>query len=319
MRRILVTGANGFVGRATCRALLAAGFTVRGSVRRDSDCPEGVESIQVSDIGARPYWSEALDGVDVIIHTAARVHKMRDRHPDPLSEFRRVNVDGTRYLAEAAATNGVRRLVFISTVKVCGEERAEPYSETEQPMPQDPYAISKWEAEQALLQVAKQTGLEVAILRPPLVYGPGVGANFLQLMHFVYRGVPLPLGGVKNRRSLIYVLNLVDAIIACASHPSAAGQVYFVSDGEDLSTPELVRYIAAALGRPARLLPVPSTLFHMARRIPIGSAVADRLTGSLSVKTDKIRRELSWTPPYTVSQGLAATAAWYLTNFAPHH
>lgn len=316
MERVLVTGANGFTGRVTCRAFIAAGFAVRGAIRSSNHLPEGIEAIQIGDISQCPDWSKAVKDVDIIVHTAARAHKMRDDAADPLSEFRRVNVDGTRYLAEAAASRGVRRFIFISSVKVNGEERIEPYSEIDPPMPEDPYAISKWEAEQVLMQIARQMGMEVVVLRPPLVYGPGVRANFLRLLRLVHRGIPLPLGSVKNVRSLVYVLNLADAIVTCASHPRAAGQVYFVSDGEDISTPELIRRMASVLGRSPRLLPFPVAILQAAGRVTGRLAEINRLTGSLSVCIDKIRRGLSWTPPYSLEDGLAATAEWYRSLFA---
>lgn len=316
MKRVLVTGANGFIGRVTCRAFVAAGFAVRGAVRSYNDIPDGIEAIQVGDISQCPDWSQAVKGVDIIVHTAARAHKMRDDAADPLSEFRRVNVDGTKGLAEVAASTGVRRFIFISSVKVNGEERIEPYSETDPPMPQDPYAISKWEAEQALLQTTGQTGMEVVVLRPPLVYGPGVRANFLRLLRLVHQGIPLPLASVKNIRSLVYVSNLADAVVKCALHSGAAGQVYFVSDGEDVSTPELIRRMASVLGCSARLVPFPVSILQAVGRVTGKLPEINRLTGSFSVRIDKIRGELSWVPPYSMADGLAATAEWYRSLFA---
>jgi nucleoside-diphosphate-sugar epimerase len=210
----------------------------------------------------------------------------------------------------------VRRFVFVSSVKVNGEERAAAYTEADTPMPEDAYALSKWEAEQGLRQIAAATGLEVVILRPPLVYGPGVGANFLALMHAVARGIPLPLGAINNRRSLIFVGNLADAILCCLEHPVAAGKTFLVSDGEDVSTPALVRRMAAALGGPARLVALPMPVLRAAAALAGKSALATRLLDSLTVDGTAIRHTLGWSPPFTLDEGLRETAAWYLSQRA---
>ena len=248
---VLVTGATGFVGRFLSKRLLAAGYRVRGTLlesKNISSLIEGVEPVTVKPLGADTTWSHAMAGVDTIIHLAARVHIMDDPSTDPLAEFRKVNVAGTARLAGEAAKTGVKRFVFISSIKVNGEESSIPYTTDSPSLPSDPYGISKWEAEQALRTIEADTGLEVVVVRPTLVYGPGVKANFLNMMKIITKGIPLPLASVANKRSLIYVGNLVDALTTCAVHPAAAGQTYLVSDGEDISTPDLIRRTAKALG-----------------------------------------------------------------------
>jgi nucleoside-diphosphate-sugar epimerase len=235
---------------------------------------------------------------------------------DPLIAYRQVNVAGTENLARQAVEHGVRRLVFLSSIKVHGEETAVPYTEQHLAAPQDPYGASKLEAEKILHEISTETGLEVVIIRPPLVYGPGVKANFLNLLKIVERGVPLPLASITNARSLVYLGNLIDAIVTCATHPRAAGQTFLVSDGEDVSTPQLIRQLATALDRPARLLPFPPSLMRLAGKLTGKSMAVDRLLGSLVVDSGKIRRELGWKPPYTMAEGLAETAKWYKDGMA---
>ncbi len=310
--KVLVTGANGFVGRALCGTLLRHGHWVRGALRQvGSGVPvlEGVEPVVVGSISAGTDWKVALDGCDVVVHLAARVHVMDDKARDPLAEFREVNAEGTLNLARQAAQAGVRRFIFISTIKVNGEGRDAPYSETDVPAPEDAYAISKWEAEQGLHKIAQETGLEVVTLRPPLVYGPGVKANFQRLIQTVARGWPLPLGAIRNRRSLLYLGNFVDAIRVCAEHPEAAGQTFLLDDGEAVSTPELIRRLADALGCPARLLAVPVGALEMGGFLLGKRAAVTRLTRSLYVDGSAIRARLGWKPPHTLQQGLAATVA----------
>lgn len=313
---ILVTGANGFIGKSLCESLLADGCQVRGAVRGAAQMealPPRVEGAMVGDIGPGTDWSEALGGIECIVHLAARVHVMRESVVDPMAAFREVNVDGTECLAKQAARAGVKRLVYISSVKVNGEGRSSPYTEADVPAPRDTYAVSKWEAEQVLNDIAEKGGLEVVTLRPPLVYGPGVRANFLRLVKLVKLGVPLPFVCVKNRRSLIYIGNFVDAIVACMTNPNAAGKTYFVSDGEDVSTPDLIRMIAAASNRRALMLPVPVWMIRMAGRIMGRSEELDRLLGSLTVDTSKIRSELGWYPPFTTEEGIRNTVCWYMS------
>lgn len=300
--KVLLTGATGFVGRETARALCAAGHEVCPVVRAG-------DGFRVAGIDGNTDWSGAFDGVQAVIHLAARVHQMDDRAADPLAAFRAVNTAGTERLARAAAAAGVRRFVFVSSVKAVGEASAPGQSldARTQPRPADPYGISKLEAERALQQVAADTGLEVVVVRPPLVYGPGVGANFRALLRAVGRGWPLPLGCVDNRRSLVSVANLADALRLCIEHPSAAGHTYFVTDGEDVSTAELCRRIGRALGRRARLLPVPVALLRLAGALTGRGGVVQRLTGSLLLDSSAIRRELGWRPPQTLDQALAVT------------
>lgn len=310
--KFLITGANGFVGKALCAELLRQGYPVRAAVRSGDTSIENLEVAAVGSIDGETDWTDALRGVDVVIHLAARVHVMRDPAQDPLAEFRRVNTLGTETLARAAARAGVKRFIFLSSIKVNGEEtRGTAFTELDAPNPQDPYAISKWEAEQALHRIAADTGMEVVVLRCPLVYGPGVKGNFLRLMQAVARGIPLPLALADNRRSLIYLGNLTGAISACLHHPEAVGKTYLVSDGEDVSTAQLILQMARALGRPARLWPCPLGLMRLAAMMTGKSDEVTRLLGSLCIDSSKIRRELGWRPSHTLAQGLAETAAWH--------
>jgi len=336
---ILVTGASGFIAKALCKKILAKGWRVRGTVRSVTQMTalsSKVEGVHVGDIGPDTDWSKVLNDVDTVVHLAARVHVMNDTAYDPLSAFRWVNVKGTERLAQQAVDANVRRFFFMSSIKVHGERTGDSgqwsgkdrrqktegrlqggvlkhfFSEEDVPEPQDPYAVSKWEAEQVLQNIAEATGLEVVILRPPLVYGPGVKANFLRLLETVVRRVPLPLANVNNQRSLIYIENLVDAVVTCISHPKATGQTYLASDGEDVSTPELIRRVGSALERPVRMFPFPTFLIRLAGRLLGKTAEVERLLGSLTVDCSKIKRELDWKPPYTMAQGLSQTAEWYL-------
>ncbi len=311
--RVLVTGANGFVGETLCRELHVRGITARAAVRSASSLVENAEMTAVGAIDGETDWKEALSEVDVVIHLAARVHVMRDDVVDPLSEFRRVNTAGTEHLARCAAAAGVRRLVYVSSIKVNGEATREgsKFAEFDPPCPQDPYGVSKHEAEQALRRIAEETGLEVVIVRPPLVYGAAVKGNFAQMLKVLAKRIPLPLASVHNLRSLVYIDNLADALIVCTTHPAAAGRTYLVSDGEDISTPNLLRQLGGAMGHPARLFPCPLALLRLAASSIGKSDQIERLLGSLQVDSGKIRRELNWTPPYTLQQGLQKTAEWY--------
>lgn len=315
---ILVTGADGFIGRHLCRTLETAGSRVVRAVRRLQP-----GSITVGDIDGATEWTDALRGVTAVVHLAARAHIMHDPAPDPLTEFRKVNVQGTQNLARQAAKAGIKRFVFISSIKVngeatCGEKKI---TETDAPAPQDPYGISKWEAELALRDVAEETGLELVILRPTLVYGPGVRANFLKLMKLAAFGIPLPLGSVKNLRSLIYVDNLCDLIFRCLIHPAAAGETFLVSDGQNVSTPELLRMLAEAQHKKARLFPVPEKILKLAGRLVGCSAEMERLCGSLQVDISHTKKILGWTPPFTLEDGIRKTAEAHGTvwNTAAHH
>lgn len=304
--RTLVTGAAGFVGTALREVLAADGVEVMPAVRRHAGLP--CESV-MGELSATTNWATALAGCEAVVHLAARVHIMHDTASDPLALYRATNTDATLRLARQAAHAGVRRFVFISSIKVNGEGRDAPYREDDVPAPEDAYAISKWEAEQGLWKISQETGLEVVILRPPLVYGPGVKANFRRLINVVARGWPLPLGGVRNRRSLLYLGNFVDAIRVCIEHPLAAGKTFLIDDGTPVSTPELIRALAAAMKRPARLLPVPPGVLRLAGAMLGQRAAVERLTGSLWLDSTRIQTELNWRPPHSMAAGLAETVA----------
>ncbi len=308
MTMVLITGASGFVGAALLERL-AGRVRVRAAVRRDLALRADERVIVDADSSADE-WRRALEGVNTVIHLAARVHQMRDTARDPLAAFLAANTHWTGRLAKLAAEAGVERFVFLSTVKVHGHPSSEPFRESDTPQPEDPYAVSKWEAERMLAAIAAETRLSVSVLRPPLVYGPGVRANFLSLMRMVSRCVPLPLGAVENRRSMVFVRNLADAL-AVAAEPGALSGTWLVSDGEDLSTPELVRRLARHLDRPARLVRVPTGLVRACARVVGKAEAAERVLGSLRVDSTSLRTALRWTPPYTVDAGLQETARWF--------
>lgn len=316
---ILVTGATGFVGNALCERL-AGHRALRVSVRNKSAItfPFDIEVVEAS-LSPDQDWSAALSGASTVIHCGARVHVMNDKVVDPLAEFRRVNVDGTLRLARHAAELGVKRFVFVSSVKVNGEYSlpGQLLMADQLPAPSDPYGVSKCEAEEGLLNLSSEAGMEVVIIRPVLVYGPGVKANFLEMMRWLRSGIPLPLGGItENRRSLVYLENLVDLIITCLDHPAAANQIFLVSDGHDLSTTELLQRMAASMGGPARLIAVPVGLIRFAASLIGRPGIAQRLCGSLQVDISKTRELLGWLPPFSVDEGLRRTAEVFL---AKHH
>ena len=314
---VLVTGANGFVGRSVCRALAGAGYHVRAGVRtpdgsRVAFAAGATSSVIVGDIGETMEWGPALEGADVIIHLAARVHVLHETAGDALARFRAVNVAGTRRLAESADRLGVRRIVHASSIKVNGDvTTGEPFRETDPPAPADAYGISKWEGEQALRAVAARGSLEVVIVRSPLVYGPGVGGNIRTLLRAIARGVPLPVRGIRNRRSLVGVDNLADLLVRCVESPEAAGETFLASDGEDLSTPELIGHLAAGLGRPARLFWVPDRLVAAGAALLGYHAPVDRLWGSLQIEGSKARVRLGWRPAVPAADGLRRTGAGF--------
>jgi len=306
---ILVTGATGFIGKALLEYLRGEAYDVLGSVREEVAVARGL--VRAPELSATSDWREALAGRNVVVHTAARAHVLKETEQDPLAVFRMVNTAGTLNLARQAADAGVRRFVFISSIGVNGAftRAGESFTEQSPPAPHNPYAISKWEAEQGLQDIARETGMEVVILRPPLIYGPGVKANFLHLLKLVESGLPLPLGGIQNRRSFLFLGNFVDAIRVCIEHPAAAGQTFLLDDGELVSTPELIRAIARALGRPARLLAVSAGMLVLAGALLGKRAAVAQLTGSLLIDSSAIRLRLGWTPPYSMAEGLAATVA----------
>lgn len=316
MMRVLLTGASGFVGAAVQAHLLDdPQFAVRSVYRRipQQSLPR-LEVCQVSGLEPNTDWQVPLESVDVVIHCAARVHVMNESEADPLAAFRRANVQGTLRLAEQAAQSGVRRFIYLSSIKVNGEGTlpGHPYTADDRPAPLDPYGVSKLEAEQALQALAVKTGMEVVIIRPVLVYGPGVKANFRSMMGWLNKGVPLPLGAITNKRSLVALDNLVDLIRTCIHHSAAANQVFLVSDDEDLSTSDLLRRMARALGRPARLLPLPMWLLSGTAQLLGKKALSQRLCGSLQVDIGKTKALLEWTPAISVDGALAKTAKDFL-------
>lgn len=315
MRNILVTGANGFVGQALVRRLLCEQDirVLAGSRHPDGRWPLPAAPVHLPDLATADALP-SLAGVDAIIHCAARVHVMHDTARDPLDAFRRVNVEGSLRLARQAAREGVRRFIFLSSIKVNGERTlpGQPFTAGDTPAPEDAYGCSKHEAEQALRALSADIGLEVVILRPVLVYGPGVGANFLRMLRWLSAGVPLPLGAIDNRRSLIALDNLADLAARCIDHPGAGGQTFLAADGEDFSTPDLLRTLGRHLGRPARLLPVPATWLTLGARLAGQSALAERLCGSLQADITHTRQQLGWTPPVGADDALRETARHFL-------
>jgi nucleoside-diphosphate-sugar epimerase len=317
--RVLVTGANGFVGRYVCRKLIASGFSPVAGVRDLRIWPELRQAIPelnevslLGDLSVNPNLRDSLSGASIVVHLAARVHVMSESARDPLREFREVNVNGTKSIALAAVAAGVRRFIFVSTVKVHGESTSgHPLCEDTPSSPEDPYAISKWEGEEALRAVAAETGLEVVIARPPLVYGPGVRGNFLRLIKLVDLAMPLPWPKGANCRSMIGADNLADFLVRCVDHPQAAGQSFLVKDSEDISTRKLMTRLARFLSRPLRLFPAPEPLIRLAAKIASKQEMVSRLLDSLVIDSGRAQRLLEWVPPMTLDEGLAATARWY--------
>ena len=310
--KALVTGATGFVGRALVPVLKAAGMDVFCSTREPSAAIDGCSMRVVGELGPETDWSGALKDIDLVVHLAARVHVMNETSADPLAENMRINTEGTARLARQAAGAGVSRFLFLSTVKAQGENTTgSAFQETDTPDPQDPYGIAKLKAEEGLSGIGAETGMEIVILRPPLVYGPGVGGNFLSLLRLCTKGLPLPLGAVHNRRDLIFVGNLAHAIKTALTHHGAAGKTYFVRDGEGISTTELIRRLCVALDAPTRLLPFPAYLMRLAGQITGNKAVVSRILESLEIDDTAIRQDLDWTPPYNMLQGLSQTAEWF--------
>ncbi|MGH8616132.1 MAG: NAD-dependent epimerase/dehydratase family protein [Burkholderiales bacterium] len=309
MNIVAVTGATGFVGSALCSALAGA-HRVRRLLRAPASPRDGCEDIVVGDL-ADAALDAACQGAEAVIHLAARTHVMREHAADAEAAYRRINVEGTRRLAEAAVRAGVRRCVFLSSIKVNGEAtHGAPYTEASIPAPEDAYGRSKLEAEQTLAAVAN-TAMDTVVLRPPLLYGPGVKGNLLTLLRALARGLPLPLAAIDNRRSMLGLDNLVCALMLAMTHPAAAGRTFLVADGEDLSSPQLARLIAAGLGTPARLLPVPAPLLMLAGTLTGKRAAVARLTGSLQIDAGAIRSALSWRPPVPAAEGLARMGRWY--------
>jgi nucleoside-diphosphate-sugar epimerase len=312
---ILVTGANGFVGQSLCTTLFNLNFKVLAAVRPHKGTLKDIKSIEIDELDSKTVWRNALIECSHIIHLAARVHVMHDDVANALELYRKVNVEGTLNLAMQAAAAGVKRFIFISSIKVNGESTllGAPFCADNSPNPRDPYGISKLEAEEGLKKIAFQTGMEIVIIRSPLVYGPRVKANFFSMMSWLRRGIPLPLGGVtKNRRSFIFVDNLVDLIVTCINHPAAANQLFLVSDDEDLSTAGLLKRMASALRQPLRLIFVPSSFIMLGAWLIGKPDIARRLCGSLQVDIKKTKDLLGWSPPVSVEEGLHRTASSFL-------
>lgn len=305
---VLVTGANGFIGRALIMLLHDKAYAFRAAVRR----PHGkANEYVIGEIGPDTNWTVALRGCHAVVHLASRVHVMRDQLADPRAAYVEVNTKGTLNLARQASDAGIKRFVFASTIKVHGDGGDAHYTEADISAPQDDYALSKWEAEQGLHEIAKESEMEVVILRFPMVYGPGVGANFLRLIQAVDNGFPLPFACIDNRRSLIYLGNLVEAVVTCLTHSGAANRTFLLSDGKDISTPELIRRLAIALGRSGRMMHIPANWLRIAGKLLGKSKEMDRLLGTLVVDSRAIHQVLGWSPPYSMEYGLTETVKWY--------
>ncbi len=303
--KILVTGANGFIGKGLVNLLKDSGYDVVSAVRH----PTNIAGERlVGEIDSTTDWRAALEGVDVVVHLAARVHVMKEEPETTQAEFYRVNTEGTLKLAKQAAQAGVKRLIFLSTIKVNGESTANQisFSPEDSPAPSDSYARSKWEAEKGLMEISKRHGLDVVIVRPPLVYGPGVKANFQSLVNSIQKRIPLPLGAIHNRRSLVYLGNLISLIKTCIDHPKAANQTFLVSDDEDLSTTQLIKRLAKAMSRTVYLIPIPSKVIVFGFSLLGKRSFSQRLLGNLQVDIKKTKETLGWVPPYCVDEGLSS-------------
>ncbi len=304
--RLLITGANGFIGSALCSKLFDVGHFVRSAVRSKKKITnlKAVESVEVGEVSLTTDWSQALEGVEVIIHLVSSADRFYDKTRDSLSKFRSVNVEGTKCLANAAVQAGIKRFIYISSIKVNGEETGSPYTENSFCAPQDSYGLSKWEAEQELKMISAGTGMEIVILRPPMVYGTPAKSNFLRLVSLIKSGVPLPFACINNRRSMIYLGNLIDAIGLCVKKKEAANQTFLVSDGEDVSTPQLIRLIAMKMNIKPRVIPFPPILLKTAGKFFGKYAEVHRLISSLQIDSSKIRSMLRWKPPFSLEEGI---------------
>ena len=310
---VLITGASGFIGSNLCKNLGRDGLFVR-LVYREGAVKNNPQIFTVNGIDKSTGWSGAFDNIETVIHAAARVHVMDDSSVDPLSEFRAVNTYGTLHLAQQAAQAGVKRFIFISTIKVNGESTLTgvPFKPEDSSIPTDPYGLSKYEAEVGLRKIAKETGMEVVIIRPPLVYGPGVKGNFVSMMKWLNKGIPLPLGAINNKRSFVSLDNLISLITICIDHPNAANETFLVSDDNDISITTLLSELAVSLNTPKRLLPIPGAWLMFCAKLLGKQDVALRLLGSLQVDITKTKSLLGWSPPYTVDESLKKTAQFFM-------
>jgi nucleoside-diphosphate-sugar epimerase len=313
--KVLITGANGFVGNALVKQLLDDNVEVSGAVRStDSILPDGVGRFVIPDILNEAYWDTILEGVNVVIHLAARVHVMNDDAFDPLTEFRKVNHDVTLKLATMASDAGVARFIYLSSIGVNGDKSASPFSELDEPSPHNDYAVSKYEAEHSLLALGRSTDIEVVIIRPPLVYGPNAPGNFASLIKWVNKSFPMPFGAIYNQRSFVALDNLVSFIIHCIEHPKAANEIFLISDGEDVSTMTLLQKVAKSMDKQARLIPIPISWMTFAAKLIGKEALANRLFGSLQVDSSKAKNLLGWKPVITMDEQLKKTAGAYLNK-----
>ena len=321
MKNVLVTGANGFVGRAVCIRLLKAGWNVRAAIRSHASgasLPAGVHACLLQQRNGALCWRDHLGGMDAVVHLIARTHQ-RDQRGHALDEYRRINVGLTRDLLDACCYSSVRRFLFVSSIKAVGEGKSEPYRETDECLPQDAYGVTKREAELVVLELSQASNIKPVIVRPPLVYGANVRGNFLRLMHAVVRGIPLPVPTSSNGRSIICVDNLADAVSVCLEQDCAGGEIFHVADAVPISTVELIRVIAECAQRRARLLPVPSRLLHFVASLAGKGPEVHRLVGSLTVSTEKIRQLLRWQPPISTIEGVHIAVADYIQNYSPRN
>lgn len=321
--KVLITGGNGCIGSALSKVLVGMGHNVRASIRKKISStgllPEAIETVAVGDLGPNTEWQAALRGAELVFHCAARAHILLEKSPHPLAAYREANTEGTRRLAAQAAAAGVKRLVFLSSVGVLGRQTlpGKMFTAEDTPCPSEPYAVSKWEAEEALKGISEKTGLEIVVVRSPLVYGPGAKGNFPRLVNLILSGFPIPLGAICNRRSLVGLGNLVDFLVACGLRNQAAGQTFLVRDGQDLSTPELLKKIAKAWRVPLRLWPLPVRMLSIVGWLAGKKAEMDRLTESLSVDDSSTRRTLGWDPPFSIEEELQNAARWWQAMARP--
>lgn len=316
-QRILITGASGFIGHSLVHKLFKKNsYELMVAIRNNTDFDFAIEKYYYDGFPLHDKTCDIVNEVDFIVHTAARAHIINDDLSDPLTAYRSINTKGTLQLAELAARSGVKRFIYLSSIKVNGEisERGKPFSENDICTPTDPYAVSKYEAENGLIEISNKTGMEVVIIRPPLVYGPGVKANFLSMMKWLYKDVPLPFGSIHNKRSIVALDNLVDLILTCIEHPAAANEVFLVSDGDDLSTTELLTRVSSSLGKKSRLFPVNQQLLEIALKLIGKKDLGLRLCGTLQVDISKAKKLLNWTPLISVDEGLHKTAQYFIES-----